>query len=185
MTVRARSHTAPSSAGSSADSRHVPPSVEPKPTRRVSVGGTGGSPGSGSGSGSRKEYLPRTRASWGTVVVWASSATWASMDAGAWRHTRLTWSSLSEPASKAARVSGSSGSRRAMATRARARRGDTPQRHPTQCSAERMPQPAHAPVSSTWPMRPTSRPVAALSTPQTSAISASSRSPAASTSSTP
>ncbi len=91
-----------------------------------------------------------------------------------------TWSSASSPASKAARVWGSSSKRRAIPTRAWARRLDVPVFHITHCSGERMPTPCQASVASTSVMRPTSRPVAALTKPHTSAISFSSRAASAS-----
>lgn len=104
------------------------------------------------------------------------------MPAGAWRQTTATWSSLTSPASNAALVSGSSPNRRAIRTSDRARPGDTPHFQPTHCSADRMPQPFQDPVRSTSAITPTSRPVAALMTPHSSAISASSRPASASAS---
>jgi len=62
-----------------------------------------------------------------------------------------------------------------MDTSARAREDDTPQRQATQCAGETMPAPSHAPAASTSLISDTSRPVAALITPQTLAISTSRR----------
>ena len=77
----------------------------------------------------------------------------------------MTASSVTRPASNNSNTAGSSARRRAIATKSRARRGDTPHCHDTQCSAERMPLTAHVPASSTSAIRRTSAAVVALTTP--------------------
>ncbi len=121
--------------------------------------------------------------SWETVA-WRARATCSSVQAGAWRHTAAAWSSDSSPAARAWWVAGSSPSLRAMARSRLALPAETPHFHAIHCSGERMPHPSHAPVSSTRAISSTSRPVAALSVPHTSAIDSSSRAASASRSST-
>jgi len=91
-----------------------------------------------------------------------------------WRTITAVWSSLNDPASNNAPTWGNPSSLRAAATSRRARAGDTPQRHTTQCSGERMPKPSHAPVRNASPISATNSAVTTFSRPTVSANRSSS-----------
>jgi hypothetical protein len=129
------------------------------------------SPGAGSGSG--RGRLGSTRWSWGTVNDGASSATWWSWSASVCRTITAAWSSPRPPARNSPLVAGNASRPRASATSRRARPGDTPQRHTTQCSGDRIPNPSQAPVRNASSIRPTSPAVTTFNKPTVSATRSS------------